>query len=205
MDTAAHTDAFVFPVALPMPPAPDAYESFLVLYAGSQARLHAFIRVLVPDAAQADDVFQATSLALWRSFATFRRDGDFTAWAVGVARHQVLMHWRRVRRDRHVFSEAILADLADTASDLLDSADARQRALEACVEALTARQRDLIRRFYGERESAAVIARAWNRTVHAVYKSLKVLRRSLHECVDRRLALLDDPDGGDVAMPAPGA
>ena len=188
-----------------MPPPPDAYESFLVLYAGSQARLQAFIRALVPDPTQADDVFQSTSLALWRSFPTFRSDGDFTAWALGVARHQVLMHWRRARRDRHVFNDALLADLADTAAELLDSVDARQRALEACIEALTERQRDLVRRFYGERESAAVIAAAWNRTVHAVYKSLKVLRRGLHECVERRLALLVDPAGGDGAMPAPGS
>jgi len=175
-----------------MPPSSDAYESFLVLYAGSQSRLQAFIRALVPDQAQADDVFQATSLALWRSFPTFRRDGDFTAWAVGVARHQVLMHWRRVRRDRHVFNEALLADLAETAVELLDTVDVRQRALEACMETLTARQRDLVRRFYGERQAAAAIAAAWNRTVHAVYKSLKVLRRGLRECVERRLALLGE-------------
>jgi len=187
-----------------MPPPPDAYESFLVLYAGSQSRLQAFIRALVPDPAQADDVFQATSLALWRSFPTFRAEGDFLAWALGVARHQVLMHWRRARRDRHVFNEALVADLADTAADLLDTVEPRQRALEACIEALTARQRDLVRRFYGERESAAVIAAAWNRTVHAVYKALKVLRHGLHECVERRLALLGDPDADDAFLPFPG-
>jgi RNA polymerase sigma-70 factor (ECF subfamily) len=97
-----------------------------------------------------------------------------------------------VRRDRHVFNEALLADLADTAVDLLDTVDVRQQALEACMETLTARQRDLVRRFYSERQAAAAIAAKWNRTVHAVYKSLKVLRRSLHECVERRLALFGE-------------
>jgi RNA polymerase sigma-70 factor (ECF subfamily) len=170
----------------------DDYETFLGHYARSQSRLQAFIRALVPDPTHADDVFQATSLALWRSFATFRREADFTAWAIGVARHQVLMHWRTRRRDRHVFSEALLADLADTAVTMLDEAEARQRALDACVETLPERQRDLIRRFYGADESAATIAAAWNRTVHAVYKALKVMRRGLLECVERRLVLLTD-------------
>ena len=42
--------------------------------------------------------------------------------------------------------------------------------------------------FYGENKSADTIAATWDRTVHAVYKALKVMRKSLLECVERRLA-----------------
>jgi RNA polymerase sigma-70 factor (ECF subfamily) len=56
--------------------------------------IQAFIRTLVHDPTQADDVFQDTSLVLWRSFATFRRDAEFLPWALGTARHQVLFYWR---------------------------------------------------------------------------------------------------------------
>jgi RNA polymerase sigma-70 factor (ECF subfamily) len=52
----------------------DDYEEFLGLFSRNQARVQAYIRSLVPDAAHADDVFQATSLVLWRNFATFDRD-----------------------------------------------------------------------------------------------------------------------------------
>lgn len=155
--------------------------------------MQAFIRSLIHDPTQADDVFQATSLVLWRSFSTFRRDADFLPWALGTARHQVLLHWRTRRRDRHVFSDALLTDLADSTEAALDSIEPRMAALEACIIGLSDRQRELLRMFYGENRRAEAIAGDWGRTVHAVYKALKVMRRVLFECMTRKLRHLTDP------------
>jgi RNA polymerase sigma-70 factor (ECF subfamily) len=180
------------------------YELFLALFTRCQGRIQAFIRTLVHDPAQADDVFQATSLVLWRSFATFRRDADFLPWALGTARHQVLLHWRTRRRDRHVFGDDLLADLANAAEAAIESAEARLAALESCMAGLSERQRDLVRLFYGEGQAAAAIANRWGRTVHAVYKALKVTRQALFACVSRRLRdlshPLDDAPGGQPAV-----
>ena len=180
------------------------YELFLALFTTSQGRIQAFIRTLVPDPTQADDVFQATSLVLWRSFATFRRDAQFLPWALGTARHQVLLHWRTRRRDRHVFGDELLVDLADTAEAAVDMAEARLAALESCMAGLSERQRELVRLFYGEHRSAAAIATHWGRTVHAVYKALKVMRRALFDCVSQKIRLLagplDDAAGGRPAV-----
>jgi RNA polymerase sigma-70 factor, ECF subfamily len=181
------------------PDSADDYELFITLFARSQGRVLAFIRALVPDPSQADDVFQTTSLVLWRSFATYRRDAEFLPWAIGVARHQVLMHWRTRRRDRHVFSEELLLDLAAATESGLADAERRQRALEACVARLPERQRDLIRLFYGENRSAGEIAASWNRTVHAVYKALATMRKALLECVTARLAEMARDDGDAFA------
>jgi RNA polymerase sigma-70 factor (ECF subfamily) len=189
---------------IPTPHSAADYEQFLALFTKCQGRIQAFIRALVHDPTQADDVFQATSLVLWRSFATFRRDAEFLPWALGTARHQVLLHWRTRRRDRHVFSEALLADLADATTAAVESAEARLAALEGCIAGLPERQRDLVRMFYGENQSAAAIAERWGRTVHAVYKALKVMRRALFDCVSRKLLdlaqPLDDSAGGQPAV-----
>jgi RNA polymerase sigma-70 factor (ECF subfamily) len=176
----------------------DEYELFLALFTKCQGRIQAFIRTLVHDPTQADDVFQTTSLALWRSFATFRRDAEFLPWALGTARHQVLVHWRSQRRDRHIFSEALLADLADATEAAVETAEARMAALEACIAALPDRQRELIRLFYGENQPADAIASRWGRTVHAVYKALKVMRKALLDCVTKKLAGLIDPSGDGI-------
>jgi RNA polymerase sigma-70 factor (ECF subfamily) len=56
------------------------------------------------------------------------------------------------------------------------------------VDRLPDRQRRLVDMFYGRRLSADEIAGAWGLTVHAVYKALKIMRRGLLECVERRLA-----------------
>ena len=173
----------------------DDYELFLALFTKCQGPLQAFIRTLVHDPAQADDVFQSTSLVLWRSFATFRRDAEFLPWALGTARHQVLVHWRTQRRDRHVFSEALLADLADSTAAAVETAEARMAALEACIATLSDRQRELIRLFYGENQAAGAIASRWGRTVHAVYKALKVMRKALLDCVTKKLSSLVDSSG----------
>jgi RNA polymerase sigma-70 factor (ECF subfamily) len=173
----------------------DDYELFLALFTKCQGRIQAFIRTLVHDPAQADDVFQSTSLVLWRSFATFRRDAEFLPWALGTARHQVLVHWRTQRRDRHVFSEALLADLADSTAAAVETAEARMAALEACIATLSDRQRELIRLFYGENQAAGAIASRWGRTVHAVYKALKVMRKALLDCVTKKLSSLIDSSG----------
>jgi RNA polymerase sigma-70 factor (ECF subfamily) len=98
------------------------------------------------------------------------------------------MFWRTKRRDRHVFSESLIATLAEDALGRDSTTTDRQRALDACVEGLPPRQRDLVRMFYGENKSADTIAASWDRTVHAVYKALKVMRKNLLECVERRLA-----------------
>jgi RNA polymerase sigma-70 factor (ECF subfamily) len=69
-----------------------------------------------------------------------------------------------------------------------NEADPRQQALESCIEKLPERQRQLVTLFYGQQLPAETIALSWDRTVHAVYKALKVMRRNLMDCVDRTLA-----------------
>jgi RNA polymerase sigma-70 factor (ECF subfamily) len=176
------------PMTQEEPPADSALqEQFLRLFTRNQFRVLAYIRALIHDYAAAHDVFQETSLVLWRSFPSFRPDAQFAPWALGIARHQVLKYWRSRDRDRLVFSEGLLLELSAEAIGLADEIELRQVALDECVGRLTDRQRDLIQRFYGENQSAASIAAAWNRSVHAVYKALKVMRRSLLDCVEGRL------------------
>jgi RNA polymerase sigma-70 factor (ECF subfamily) len=171
------------------PPAdPARYEAFLMHFGRFQLQILGFVRSLVHDRTAADDVFQQTSLTIWRCFDSFREGEPFLPWALGIARKEVLHYWRSRRRDRLVFSEAALGHLADAAAALADEVSPRQAALESCVDRLPDRQRRLVDMFYGRRLSADEIAAAWGLTVHAVYKALKIMRRGLLECVERRLA-----------------
>jgi|SRR5579871_1862226 len=165
----------------------DLYETFLQAYSPVQFRIMAYIRTLIHDRTGADDVFQETSLVLWRRFPEFRQDGDFLQWALGISRRQVLKYWRKTRRDQQFFSEAFLERLSIEAFDVTRDMDVRQDALETCIHGLTDRQRELIRKFYGEGMPAEVIAVLWNRSVHSVYKCLRILRRTLFHCVEQRL------------------
>ena len=111
-------------------------------------RIAGFVRSLVVEPADAVDVLQEITLELWRSFPHYDPNRDFVNWAFGVARHQVLKHYRAKRRDRLTFSESMLGELADEAAQLLSDEQPRFQALRDCVSQLTQRQRQLVRDFY---------------------------------------------------------
>ena len=169
-------------------PKPDAYETFLQYFTRDQLRIVGYIRTLIHDQSEAADVFQETSLALWRNFDTYDRNQPFGPWAMGVARNQVLKHWRTRHRDRHVFSDALMSELSSDAVDMAAEMPDRQQALDACIKLVSDRNRDLLRMFYTESRPAQSIADEWNKSIHAVYKALKTVRRFLADCVDRKLA-----------------
>lgn len=163
-------------------------EEFLRLFVAAQPQLQAFVRSLVFMPGDANDVFQETSLALWRSFEKFDRDEAFLPWAIGVARNQTLQYWRKQQKERAVLNSELMATLSDDVAAELDVANERQAALDACVEMLQPRQKGLIQSFYGANRSAGEVALDWGVGVQAVYKALKTTRRVLLECVERKLS-----------------
>ncbi|WP_437206546.1 sigma-70 family RNA polymerase sigma factor [Planctomicrobium sp. SH664] len=163
------------------------YEAFLKLYVPVQLKLLKYIRIMVYDRADAGDLFQETSLVLWRRFPSFRQGGDFSNWAIGIARRQLLKYWRTRKKERLTFSESLLESLANDAGELVSESTSQQTAFEECLRRLTVRQHELIRLFYGEGCSYASIAARWNRSIHAVHKALKVMRRALLQCVESKL------------------
>ena len=54
-----------------------------------QGRLFAYIHSLVRDLNDADDLYQQTTIVLWKKFDTYRTDQPFISWAFGVARFEV--------------------------------------------------------------------------------------------------------------------
>ncbi len=183
-----HQEEIDLSSVVPEPPDDQALsEAFLGLFTREQFRIAGFVRSLVVDAVDAGDVLQETSLALWRSFHQYDPDREFFSWALGVARHQVLKHFRAKRRDRLTFSESLLSDLADQTADMLSDDQPRYQALRDCVSKLTARQRELVRDFYAEGIAAGEIAKRWDRNVQAVYNSLRNVRQQLQDCINRRL------------------
>jgi RNA polymerase sigma-70 factor (ECF subfamily) len=170
---------------------------FVQLLMASQRKLYAFIRAQVHNRDDADDVLQQTSTVLWEKFSSFRPDGDFTRWACGVARLEVLSHLRNQQRLRVVLrpdvAEAIGRRLAKAAANL----DARLDKLIECMKELARRDRNLIERHYYREETVKEIAAALGISESAVYKSLNRNRDKLYECIQRRLEESEEPEGPD--------
>ena len=151
----------------------------------------AVYRHAVAAGSHADEVFQETSITLWRKFDTFQPGGNFAAWACGVA-FNLVRNYRRVESRRPVF--LMSDDTLELVSREHESAYSRladhRVALATCLDKLPADQRTLLARCYGNSDRLADVAQELGRTANVLYKQLKVIRgaKSL-DCIHRTLAV----------------
>ena len=161
-------------------------EQFVQHLTDCQDRLYALIRSLMLDADAARDVLQETNLVLWRKSDEFAPGSDFGAWACRVARFQVLA-WARDRgRDRMVFDQELLGDLAEAAERQYANGTERRRALRQCLGKLTAEQRQMIQLRY-EGSTVKAVAEVVGKKANHVAQLLFRIRAALAQCIESTL------------------
>lgn len=168
--------------------APMAAEEFARLFVANRNRLFRYVRALVPHRTDAEDVFQETCVVLWREFPNFRREADFMPWALKIAFNRVRTHRHRRRQARLFFGEGILEKLAAESAEMLGELDLRSEVLRRCCQRLPRRDRELIAMYYSRETTVGAIAKELGRPVNTLYKALQRIRRSLRQCIERRLA-----------------
>jgi RNA polymerase sigma-70 factor, ECF subfamily len=160
-----------------------------------QGRLYGYIHSLVRDLTDADDLFQQTMLVLWKKFDEFDRQGNFFAWACGIARFEVANFLRTRARRKLYFSDELNLLLIEAHTEASEELEDRRATLAACIEALRQRDRELLVECYGDVASVPEVADRRGRSPHSVYNSLRRIRRALFECVARRMAQELRPGG----------
>ncbi|MFO0888938.1 MAG: sigma-70 family RNA polymerase sigma factor [Isosphaeraceae bacterium] len=154
-----------------------------------QTQLFGYIYSLVRDLDDADDLFQQTSLALWKKFDQYDPDRPFIPWAFGVARYEVSNFLRSRVRDRLYFSDELNLLLIEAHEDLgRKPQEDRLEALSGCLGKLRQRDQELLEACYGSAVRIPEIAREWGRSTQSIHNSLKRIRQALSECVRRSLA-----------------
>lgn len=162
-------------------------EVFTRLLLQNQRRIAGLIFSLVPRGTDADDVMQETCVVMWRRFGEFRTGTDFGAWALRIARFQIMSYYARQKRAQARLSDETIESLAESLADARWESSDRAEALRVCVGRLKARDSDLVRRRYHSGESVDEIADGVGSTVHAVYKALARIHVRLLACVNSRL------------------
>lgn len=157
-------------------------EEFARLLTQNHKRLMGLILALVPNGPDADDIMQETCAVLWRRFGEFERGTNFSAWALRVARLQVMSHYARRKRAQARLSDETIESLTDRLAQPDWDSPARVEALRQCVARLRPRELELIRRRYDEEQKVPEIASDMGATVHAVYKALNRVHLALLRC-----------------------
>lgn len=172
-----------------MTPNNPAQPSIEALFLQHAAAVRGFVMGLVPDRAAADDLFQEVFLTVMQRGADFRRDGNFLAWARGIARNKALEHYRRQRTAPLPFDEELLNLLADSAEDFDELTEQRREALAKCLERLAPRTREIVDLRYGDHAlTPPKIAEQLAWTANAVNVALARARAFLRDCTRRMLA-----------------
>ena len=160
---------------------------FVQLFTKYQRRLYLYILSQVPHPADAEEILQETNLVIWRKYNRFEIGTNFLAWTSRIATYEVMKFRDRHRRDRLYFSDRFIEQIGESALADADLLEERRDALIDCLGKLREKDRELVQNRYAPGETGKNLASRIGRPVNSVYQSLGRIRRTLLECVDRRL------------------
>lgn len=167
---------------------PSRVDEFMSLFTRYQRHIYAYIRTLVPRCSDLDEIVQQTNAVLWEKFRSFESGTNFLAWALTVARFEVLHHRQRQSRSELLFSNSFLEDIAVESASHIELLNVKLEMLAECRNELSGADKDLLNRRYASGATSSKVATALGRPVVSVYKSLSRIRKRLFDCIERRLS-----------------
>ena len=150
-----------------------------------QRRLYLYILSMLPNRADAEDVLQNTNVVVWQKLAQFQPGTDFRAWVFQICYYEVCKFRSRNRRAGLSFSPELLDELSGEYRRREDLLETRQEALPDCVRQLAEPDRDLLDAVYGRGADVTSLAEQMGREPTSIYRSLRRIRQSLYDCIER--------------------
>jgi RNA polymerase sigma-70 factor (ECF subfamily) len=155
---------------------------FLEEHLAHQKTLMGYLLATVRDFQVAEDLLQKITLILWEQYTEGQKPSSYLAWALGIARHVVMRHFRDRQKREVTLSFDILDRVAPEMERSAGELSAESRALAGCIEKLPPASRDLVRLRYEEGLSLGKLSARLGLTMAAVNMKLVRLRRALLDC-----------------------
>lgn len=180
-------------------------DEFMRLYTQNQRRLYVYLLSLVHNVADAEELLQECSYILWKKFGDFRPGTKFGAWACRIAYFEVLKFRQRCKQGEQALSPQFLDRIAGKMDEVSELIELRDGAFHSCMDRLGESDRQLIVRRYTPGINVRTLAAELSRPARSVSKSLTRIRKTLIECIDRRLRQEAESGTGSLsAKPAAG-
>ena len=161
-----------------------AQQRFLSLFLRSEREVFRYVAVLVPNAADAEDIVQQTALALWEKFDAYDANQLFTPWACRFALNKTKQWIERRQRWQALLEGGLVEELAQRREELRPEIETRLKHLESCLSKLPTEQRSMVEGYYYRRDGVEKLAEESGRTVAATYKILQRIRQALQTCIE---------------------
>jgi len=166
----------------------DKDAEFVSLLTGLQATIGLFVRGLMPDIQHAEEIVQETNARIWAKRQEFTSGTNFKAWALTIARFEVLSYRKRQARNSRIrFSDELENMIAVEVAEFQDDTLARHDALKECLSSLTPKSREILNVRYGTQEKLAEFAERIGRSLGGIKVALTRIRSQLEGCIERRL------------------
>ena len=164
-------------------------EELALLWVRAQPRIAGFIAAGVADFHVVEDILQEVALQVARNFESYDRERPFVPWALGIARNTIAAHYRKASNQKLIFSDPMLDQLSSALLRMDETyIDDRKEALRKCIKSLRTDSQEIVSKRYLAALSIAQVAEQMEMSVTAVSVRLHRARKSLAECVQRRLA-----------------
>jgi RNA polymerase sigma-70 factor, ECF subfamily len=160
-------------------------ELFIALFEADRNRLYAYIFAYMMDHTATDDIFQETSMTLWREFSKFELGTSFSKWANVIAFNRIRVYRRNNNKLALGLSDELMVSLTETISKE-DYSETRWVALQECRTHLRDEDQQLYEAFYVKNLKAQEVAAESGRSIFAIRKAIHKLRKKLFDCVDRK-------------------
>ncbi|MEL6105514.1 MAG: sigma-70 family RNA polymerase sigma factor [Planctomycetota bacterium] len=167
---------------------PIEHDDFLRLLLQSEREIVRYVMVLIPNAADAQEVFQETAVALWNQIDKYDSSLPFTPWACRFAANKAKEYLRKKGRWSGFLDQDVASLLIARREEVAPELDRRVEPLRDCLAELPSPARTLVQQYYLDQTPIDEIAGRVGRSVAALYKSLQRTRSTLLACVEGKLA-----------------
>lgn len=163
-------------------------QQFSKLWAKAYPAVGIYVTSLVQDYHSAEDIIGRISEILIEKIDQYNEECSFEAWAIGIARYEVLRYRRDQARDRLLFDDDLLEKIGDRCCEVSCEMSSRQWGLQQCLKRLTSRASQALDLRYGENLCYQAIGHQMGMKSGAVRIMLHRTRETLRRCIDRYVA-----------------
>jgi len=149
-----------------------------------QPLVSAYLGGVVINKADRDDLLQETAVAVLKSYSSYDGTRSFEGWVLGVAQNVLRNHFRKLSRERLIFDDSLLADLAESYEIVAAEQGARLDRLDECLKRLAPAARNLCELRYRDELTIELISERVGKTASAVAKTLQRVRDQLRGCIE---------------------
>lgn len=160
-------------------------EEFVSLLTVNQPKIFSFIRSLVFNCSDAEDIMQDTSTIMWRKFDEYKPGTDFASWGVTIAKYRIFDYQKK--KKNYALSRETLLLLSQKSEEVLSELDSRTLALEHCLKKLGDKEKNLLELKYSTNYTAKQIAHRVGISVNMVYRNMSRIKFLLLNCVNKQI------------------